>query len=364
MRSLPRLSALLASAALAGCGVLVDPDPAAPTASAATFAGDYHLHLLRGTVAPAQEVRALWGNVLADGVGQFTGTISSNENGVLSGPGPTGFIDYEVDADATFRWVAGAVDVARGGIALDGDLGVVAYEVPGLDPMIAVMGRRQGVWNLASLNGTYHFTGFAYSVGGGLNASYWGTVTFDGAGSASSLLQANIGGLVFPGSPALTYNVFADGTMTLDFGGGFTHRGGIQKNGDLIVVAGATVAGDNPAMFALVRAQPGATDATLAGPYHMVGLGFDDVANQYRSVTGSFDADGAGFAALALTENQEGVITPLAGNPTYSVAGNGTLEVVSGVETWRGGVSPGGHVAVLGGSTAPGGDQGFYLLVR
>ena len=156
----------------------------------------------------------------------------------------------------------------------------------------------------------------------------------------------------------------ADGLVTISTAA-WTLWGGAFAGGDLVIVGGATTDTQAPRSFAMVRPSTAASLATFSGTYAIVGLQYEVTSGAYTSLTGTATADGAGSLTVAFTENKEGTITMQPPDTVaYSVAPNGGLTVLTGGESFRGGVSPTGDYAVLGGTTTSGPVLGYFLLVR
>jgi hypothetical protein len=362
---LPLLAA--ATLVLAGCGGAFGLGPAAPGPVVnpnSFFGGDHHVHWMTVDWAAAQG-RTRWGTVLSDGAGQFTGSWTTNTDGVLTGPTPLPLIGYSVQPDLSYSWSVGATEIAHGRLAATHDLAALALDAPGSAPSIAFASRRDGLYSNASLTGTYHFGGFLYSAPGHSTATYWGTITFDGAGTAATLLQVNAGGVVIAGAPPATYTVFADGRLVLTLGGGFPLAGGVIRGGDFAIVSGGTSAGNNPALFVMVRQGAAMTPANLAGTYGVVGLRYDSGLAEIVGTTGLLHANGAGGLTFDVTENVGGLVTPhVMFAAPYAVLANGTLNMLVDGQNLRGGLSASGTVGMVSGGTAAGDDRVFYLLLR
>jgi hypothetical protein len=118
-------------------------------------------------------------------------------------------------------------------------------------------------------------------------------------------------------------------------------------------------------MVVMVRAGSALDLGSFDGRYFAVGLELDLATLQYRSSTGTLEADGAGNGVLDLVVNEEGVVaaTP-AENVVYGVAPDGMLTLLAGGTTLLGGVSPDGAVAAAAGGTTAGSSPRILVLVR
>lgn len=337
---------------------------------AALFNGTYFYQALAGNF-PVPAGYSWWGDLTADGVSEITGgTLGWNDGvgGISSGPVPA--VSYTVDAARRMTWPGGGPFNVQGGIATDGSVATLS-SIGALGwPGLSILVRRGGTFDLASLNDTYRLNGFCSQ--GGFDASYWATVTFDGLGGANQTLFGNGNGSVNPTpmDTAQTYTVAADGTTTYTFGPWAT-QGGILLGGDLVVLTGATVAGDPTCLFVLIRQSTAASASTLSGNYH-IGAFFADAGApppSFSSFTGTGSSDGVSTLTTNVggTINVDGVVTswPLAvTNDSYTVSADGTLTLATAGTTLVGGVSPTGDYAVLSGGTTAGSLPQLWFLVR
>jgi cysteine-rich repeat protein len=338
---------------------------------AALFNGTYFYQAFAGNF-PVPAGYSWWGDLTADGVSEITGgTLGSNDGvgGISSGPVPA--LSYTVDAARRMTWPVGGPFNVQGGIATDGSVATLS-SIGALGwPGLSILVRRGGTFDQASLNDTYHLNGFCSNLSA--DASYWGTVTFDGLGGASGTLSANNNGFVTPVPavlPPQTYTVAADGTTTYAFSAPIATEGGILLGGDLVVLTGSTVAG--PAcLFVLIRQSTAASASTLSGNYH-IGAFFANVGApppSFSSFTGTGSSDGASTLTTNVggTINVDGVVTswpPLVTNDAYTVSADGTLTLTTAGTTLVGSVSPTGDYAVLSGGTTAGSLPQLWFLVR
>jgi len=341
------------------------PGPTTP------FAGSYLLFSFSATTAPPRMGEAGWGPLDADGLGGATGTLTTNRNGTVTPSVSRGTWSTRIESDGRFYWQQAAVpgvDQYGGGLRADGSVGAVSSIFDGMDPAIRLVVRPIGSYDLGSLNGAYHLCAFRYDSDASVNVSFFGTLTFDGAGAGTRSASVNrdgvIGVALFP--TLVTYDVNPQGLLTLQDAGTGDLRGVVAAGGDLVLAAGSATAGEQPVLYALVRKGAAASLATLTGTYDIVGLQYGVGVVAYRSLSGRAVADGAGNMTVTFTTNTEGVIgTEPAQAVTYTVAPNGALVIATGgPEQFRGGVSPGGEFGILGGADAVGTDPAFYFLVR
>ena len=338
---------------------------------AALFNGTYFYQALAGNF-PVPAGFSWWGDLTADGVSEITGgALGGNDGvgGISSGPAPT--VSYTVDAARRMTWPGGGPFNLQGGTAADGSVATMGSIGLTGWPGLAILVRRGGTFDLASLNDTYHLNGFCSS--GTSDISFWGTVTFDGNGGASSTFS------VFDGDrrldarqcPVQTYTVAADGTTTYTISGPLATQGGILLGGDLVVLTGSTVAAGPNCLVVLIRQSAAASASTLSGNYH-IGAFFADAGApppNFSSFTGTGSSDGVSTLTTNVggTINVDGVVTswPLAvTNDAYTVSADGTLTLTTAGTTLIGGVSPTGDYAVLSGGTTAGSLPQLWFLVR
>lgn len=339
------------------------------TPPSSPFFGSYRAFVLTITDGPPVRCESSWGTITADGEGAMSGSLFGNIDGSLTGPSPTDGFTTRVEADNSFTWQvvsAPGVDLLEGSIRPDGAAGLVGITAAGEPPGILAVARVAGTYGLTSLNAPYHACGFAYDAPMTASRAYFGRMTFDGAGGGEHSLELNQNGTVLmPLVPTpLTYTMAADGLVTISTSIS-TMWGGAFAGGDLVLVGGSTTDTQAPRSFAMVRPSTAASLATFSGTYAIVGLQYEVTSGEYTSLTGTATADGAGSLTVAFTENKEGTIaTPAPDTVAYSVAPDGGLTVLTGGESFLGGVSPTGDYAVLGGATTSGPLLGYFVLVR
>jgi cysteine-rich repeat protein len=338
---------------------------------AALFNGTYFYQALAGNF-PVPAGYSWWGDLIADGVSEITGgTLSWNNGagGIFSDAAPE--ISYTVDAARRMTWPGGGAFNLQGGIATDGSVATMSSIGETGWPGLAILVRRDGTFDLGSLNDTYHLSAFCTNLANEVAA--WGTSTFDGFGGADEVISVNTNGTVVGPSPntAQTYTVAADGTTTYTFGGGnLPIQGGILLGGDLVVLSGTTTP-DAPCLFVLIRQSTAASASTLSGDYHIGAFVADAGAPppNFSSFTGTGSSDGVGTVTTNTggTINVDGAVGPFPAamtNDPYTVAADGTLSVTVGGTTLKGAVSPTGDYAVLAGGTTLGSFPQLWFFVR
>ena len=296
--------------------------------------------------------------------------LEENDTGFVS-VGSPGSLGYAVGADRRFGLTIGIPGVlaTQGGITAAGDLAVSAPVLPGLSPGLYFFGRRGGSFNVSSLTGTYFYASYGAAVAPPhQNVVMTGTVTFDGAGSATTDFLVNREGLVMaPFSPPLQYTVDADGTLAFSFTGGPALSGGITAGGQVVVCAGDTNNGGDPWFCVLLRQGADYVDADLDDAYFLMGMAHDVAGNAYRSFTGTMLADSdSGTAQLFMTtkhEDQVSVEEP--GGLFTELQADGTLTfALPGGEVLVGGVSADRRFGMVAGSTTPGDDPTLVFFLR
>ena len=356
--------ALLLAATLVGlpaCGGGGGKKPAPSPGPAELFTGTYHYAAWTGDSGPPNSEEARWGLADADGAGNLSLTFAKNVDGVLGSLGPTA-LTYTVSAARAFEWQVDGLPGVLGGITDDGRVGVLSSIAAGSTPAVWFVTRREGVFSTASLSGSFHMVAFQRNLSGPANDSIWGTIVFDGAGTATTSVKVNEDGGVGPTvTPGATYTVAADGTTTLSIGD-LALTGATRVGGDLVVLSGSMTAGTAPILMVLVRGGSSASAATLSGSYVLVG--FASIGG-YVSVQGTVTADGLGAMTGTASSNHNGTIgSPTAYAPTYTVAADGTLRLTSGGETTEGGVSSDGRFAVVGGAVDSTSTPQMLFLLR
>lgn len=192
----------------------------------------------------------------------------------------------------------------------------------------------------------------------------WGDVALDGAGVMTGSYTENGGGGISGPSvlPAAMYTVAASRATSLSLGSlgysGWTGAdGGCSLMGDVL--------GSTPSTLALCKLGSGFNQASLNGEYHVAGF-LVSLAGDSEGYAGTATFDGAGTATFNVTKNLEGTISALpAEAATYLVSANGRFQVTftSGGDVHEGAIVPGGGLALMGGSTTPGGTPGAFALV-
>lgn len=359
LRTMFSTLALLLAAATTGCGG--GGGGGAPPAGVGLLDGQYGLWLLSARDSLPDRARTFWGTAVLDGMGSFTASINDNLETVVVGPVPLSET-YTVAADRETVLFATDIVSYAGWTNASGTLAVTGSITPLSDPTALALIKRGSGFSLASLSGTYRFG--AFGILGAQTLSYFGTMTFDGAGSFSFLAGINNEGAVSPpGASAGTYTLAANGEVGLLFGGGDSFTGTMLPDGGMALLSGGTLNGEAPLGIAITPTTAGATDGTLTGTYQLIGI--ERNGGGYTSLTGSVVANGSGVLTASFTRNTDGAITTSGPDLlTYSVAADGTLTVDPLADMFVGGVSPTGDYAFLSGPSAAASNPKFFVLMR
>lgn len=215
-------------------------------------------------------------------------------------------------------------------------------------------------------DGTYSHVGFGSGASHEDGLAWWGTATADGLGAvtAASLRQNSGGDLSNRVLVPHSYSIHADRRMLWALGTEYASGGGIAADGRCAVL-GSFAEGRAPSLVCFLSGE-GTFDAmSLVGDYHLVAYGFDSASQRTWARVGKVSFNGTGGAACVATEHRVGGAAPWnAPDGTYTVAGDGTVDLSLQSENIRGAVLAGGEVAVLGGGTSPGSEPVIYVLLR
>ncbi len=359
LRSLLAVLTLSLAATSAGCGG--GGGSPVPSDAADLLDGNYLLWYLVANDDVVDRGGTIWGTLVADGMGALAGTVTENDEGVVSGPSALGGT-YTVAGDRNTSLDFGTLVTFAGWTNAGGTMVATGSVTPGSDPVSLALLKLGTGFSNASLNGDYHFNGFGVTVNG-TTAGHFGKANFDGAGSIAFNTGVNTEGTITPPSASVgTYTVAADGQVTLTRNG-FTYAGSILPGGGLVLVAGPTQNTSDPAAFAFLPVSSGATNAQLSGTYQIIGIERDGTG--YTSLSGAVVADGAGALTATFTRNSDGTVTGSGPDVvSFSVAADGTLTVDPTGDMILGGVSPSGDYAIIGGPTGTGTGPSLYILMR
>jgi hypothetical protein len=334
-----------------------------PPGDESLLSGDYFMWLLYSQDDTPDEGGSLWGEVSADGMGGLTGTTTENGAGSVTGGIALPATAYTVAPSRATALTFGTFGFT-GWTNAAGTLLATGSTTAAFDPSIIALLKLGSGFNLGSLSGDYHVTGYIVN-GTGEAITYWGNAAFNGAGTVTITAATNTEGTVVPPiAVTATYSITASGRLTIVFpGGGDTFTGSILPDGELALVAGSTVNGGDPGAFAFIPKATTAANSTLSGSYQLIGLERD--GSSFTSLTGEANASGINAITATFTRNQGGVISTSGPDVVdYSVTGDGTLTVDATADMMMGGVSPSGAYAILSGPSAPGSSPDFLVLMR
>jgi large repetitive protein len=176
-----------------------------------------------------------------DGAGNFTGTETLNNGGLVSSMAISG--TCTVAADGTLTLTSSAGSTLTGGLSADGSTLVASRTTASFGPSV-LFGIKQGQTNSsnADLMGAYKVIDFATRdvIDGLGDRGGLSTVTFDGAGNHDDSRVLNDAGSITSGVDTGTYTVAMDGTLTIKSSAGYTTTGGLSADGNTLVTTQVT----------------------------------------------------------------------------------------------------------------------------
>jgi hypothetical protein len=321
------------------------------------------------------------GTITFDGAGNYSWSGTRNNGGTPTAVGGSGA--YSVSPDGTL-----ALDIGPVGSVLAGGSAFVLVSLFGDVVELGVGVKLGGGHSNASLSGSYgvaHY--YSDAAAGPLNTirlnvrrtpfndavdvpfpAYAFTtelrsVTFDGAGNYSWSGTRNRGGSSSSVTGSGTYAVAGDGSLSLDSG----LTGHLLAGGSTFIL---TAASGQPIEIGVGLRRGGTfSAASLGGTYALAfytsnpadaAAGTIDITIPHTPFSGEFEVpfplpafsterrivtfNGAGSYSWTGTRNQGGVSSPVSGNGTYAVAGDGTLTTDDGLAGY---VLAGGSTFVL-----------------
>jgi hypothetical protein len=342
------------------------PGGGGSTGERAAFSGTYRYFSVAPYPGAPFFVTTYFGTVTAQTDGDLDFRISYNRAGSVDGPVLLQR-GHDLAADGTLTWSRfpgpDGID-SQGGLSPAGDRGVLARIQPGEGPVLHVVLRSEGVHDDASLDGRYHWGAFSFSAPGETIAIWGGTAEFDAAGGVDLSFGTNVDGTIgIVGGPyPASYSIAATGDVAMTFDTSQL-SGALAGGKEVVVLAGSTNEGGDPALLVFVRASAAASSGSLNGRYFIAGVS-GDVAG-YTGMTGLMEADGAGGYEVRFTRNADGVIeedgAPSPG--TYSIAADGRLVLEDGAPL-EGAVSPDGRFGFLAGGTSDAWHPQLFVFCR
>jgi len=342
---------------------------------------DYHYVAHQGIAGGDGCAAAHWGTVSLDPVdGLLYGSHSGVECGEVFGPAYRVAVPYAVDANHRIRWEPADGPVWEGGVTADGAVMGLAPVSLGAYPTVALLDRKEGVFSESDLVGTYHLGAIGFRVHWGV--SWWGSVSFDGAGRSVLHIARNEEGIVVD-----ERDVDRRGIYEVDADGGITFlwseeepilhfRGGLLAGGDLAVLATGNTMGVDPHLeyemqMVLVRAATPPAAPVLSGSWHVVGMVADEVGGVRRWISSTGTASMVTTDELALEDlvlDDDGVIMAAAVPTTFTTTpgpqGAFTAVMASSGASYVGGLSPDGRFGFLAGGTDPLAPNALHVLFR
>ena len=221
------------------------------------------------------------------------------------------------------------------------------------------------------LQGTYGVLNASGTAGGPEELTVvWSSQSITPAMLTGLSATTNNTGVV--GNPALgaTSNAYVvHGDRRLGWSGSndghFRTMGGISADGSVAIMA-QTRETTRPRLDVRVRQGAGLDDSVLNGAYWFGAFGAEVGGVQTLSRWGRVNFDGMGGGDITISQNVEGVISPL-GNIgiSYSVAANGQVSLdIFGAQTYAGWANENGELVILGGGVNAGDDPHMMVIVR
>ena len=219
--------------------------------------------------------------------------------------------------------------------------------------------------------GPYH-TGWISAIEDGGSETFntlWGQVEADGVWDVQGAMHYNWLGSVgqAPYGSVGQFAVESDRRFTFEsqFAGHDDALGVISATGDLAILAGITP--DTWPTIRLFGRRAGVhDDASLSGTWRFAGYSATAAGANTAAIWGTVAFDGAGGGSSEMSVNSEGAtFGPALRGVTYAVAPDGstTLGFAGGLEL-EGGITGGGDVLILGGSTVAGDHPNLYVFIR
>ena len=188
----------------------------------------------------------------ADGAGSYSGNLVQNNAGVITSSAVSG--TYSVAADGALTITPASGSPLSGGISADGKTLVLSQLTAG-QPSAFAVGIKQGQTNFtnADVVGTYSIVNYTG------NSAELATLAFDGAGNFNGTVTTNDAGTIANSSVTGTYDVAADGTLTVRIPHQYVHpitavfTGGVSSDGNTLVLIFTSPVGPSSAASVGVR---------------------------------------------------------------------------------------------------------------
>lgn len=350
---------LIAALGVSACGGGSGGSDDTP-ADASLVSGSYFLCIYGGDDGTPDAGNVIWGVSSADGAGMLASTVGINDGGVLGGP-VAAPATYTVAGDRATTVVLGGSTGYAGWTDAAGSAVMTSAVANGSTPATLTLLKLGSGYVDADMQGDWFVAVYDVTLAGSAQ-TLWGPVTLDAMGDGTVSLTGNAEGTVNPsGTTGMDASVAGNGQVALTFGGA-TFEGSLHAGKNLAIFTGSTTSGEDPVWVVMVRKAAGASAATFSGSYQIVGLERD--GSGFASITGSAVADGMGSVTVNFTKNTDGTISvdgPII--VSYTVAGDGSVEVDPTGEPVPGSVASDGAFAVLCGPNAAAAPR-MYVLMR
>ena len=195
-----------------------------------------------------------WGSATFDGTGGGVYEESNNQEGATFGPiNPP--LSYEVFPSGKVGIQFGADNVVLGSLLQGGNVMFCAGStVAGGSPSIYVFVRATVGMSNAQFTGNYRMLSFGHEPATNAYATFTGTLFADGTGASQFLGMRNEDGTTTTSNiDGVLYSVAPDGGVTFTTGGGDDIPGAISADGRVVIGAGTSTAGGEPAFVLLFR---------------------------------------------------------------------------------------------------------------
>ncbi|MDJ0974505.1 MAG: hypothetical protein QNJ98_08615 [Planctomycetota bacterium] len=353
----------LAALSLAACGGGGGGGPL----PASVFVGQYSIAFI--ALEDDRDMEVAWGTGNADGQSLLSITGSENDNGTVTSP-PDQSLEFAISADGTMTVGQGGSTFLSGAVRPDGGIAVLNSIDPS-QPGIAVLIRRSGTYSAATATGLYGLSSFGSERMTPVVTTIFGTATFDGASATQWSVGLNIEGTTSGGAGlTASYTIAPDGTSTLATAS-YAYEGAWVPGGDLGFVGGDTIgeptaSGSDPFLFVFARRSSGLDDADFAGTYRIVGIEYNATATIASSFFGTLTSDSMGGLSISGTQNAGGMVEAFGGTGSYSVAGDGAVELdrTGRVEKIQGTISPDGRYFIASGASETDSDPVLWIAFR
>jgi hypothetical protein len=287
-----------------------------------------------------------------DGVSAYSGSGTTDTNGVIATVSESG--TYAIAPINSIPYLTGNGGQSEGALEFNASAFALLTTVTGGgQPGLAIGVKQIQNATVATVNGTY--TGVTLENTTPMSSSLFASISLNAGSGSFGASQRNTDGAIsqVASSGTGTYTITPTGALTVGSGNGIS--GAVGTDGDLIVGAPVTSAGNGgtPGIYLLVKQGSGVTAATIDGVYTLVSL---STGSTLTTLDGKayFVAMANGAFAGVYDENNAGAATTNSSvSGTYTLASDGTMGLVlSDGQTLTGTVSADGNVFVLADMTS------------